>query len=473
MRNAIANGIGVGLTDTLSTGLGSGGSTTFITPLTVKGGVVRVIDDATGDIARTTSGWIEDEKFGVYAIPIVDTSFEFDTAVTRTGEKTVKVSTTSTSGRGRATFGIDPNLTSDFAVSDVYKYGIPVKPSTAYKLTCYAKTDNAAADSVYLYTREINTAGARVGTQRSSNKLTGNNDWTKLEASFTTDANAAFIAIGMLNNIAGNISDAWFDVNSMTLEEVSTITNSGSSPSLLYPKFTAVSSTDNIDQSQVVADGVYTIGAVSTVYRAQQFIPTKKNLTGFSFKKQASTGTFTGTITMSIQADAADVPSGTALGTPVVLTNTAWDAITNDTEYTVSYPLTLNTSLKYWIVYQSSTADDSNCVNVSRQVTGSYAGLSKFDTDALSWSTSSSDYYFKTLYSKNTTNFTVSTDTQTVSVTAPTVDGWEDGTVVGFGQSLTLAPGANDIYVSSNGPATADGTVDPSLQGILGGSYAI
>ena len=41
------------------------GLTASTTPnVTVKGGVVRVIDSAAGDIARTTTGWIEDEKFG-------------------------------------------------------------------------------------------------------------------------------------------------------------------------------------------------------------------------------------------------------------------------------------------------------------------------------------------------------------------------------------------------------------------------
>jgi hypothetical protein len=34
-------------------------------------------------------------------------------------------------------------------------------------------------------------------------------------------------------------------------------------------------------------------------------------------------------------------------------------------------------------------------------------------------------------------------------------------------QPLDLASGVNNIYYSSNGPATADGTVDPSLQCIV------
>ena len=70
----------------------------------------------------------------------------------------------------------------------------------------------------------------------------------------------------------------------------------------------------------------------------------------------------------------------------------------------------------------------------------------------------------------------MSTDTQTVSVTAPTPDGWASGSFISLrdygNQFLTLTPGVNNIYFSSNGPATADGTLDPSLQGIFDGDYS-
>lgn len=53
------------------------------------------IDSATGDIARTTSGFIEDAKYGWYVTRVTTAvSAEFDTAVTRTGTKTLKLSTT-------------------------------------------------------------------------------------------------------------------------------------------------------------------------------------------------------------------------------------------------------------------------------------------------------------------------------------------------------------------------------------------
>ena len=40
------------------------------------------IDSATGDIARTTDGWIEDEKFQIYHREVaVNTAAEFDSSV--------------------------------------------------------------------------------------------------------------------------------------------------------------------------------------------------------------------------------------------------------------------------------------------------------------------------------------------------------------------------------------------------------
>jgi hypothetical protein len=64
-------------------GNGSGLSATInnITPISVKGGVIRNIDQATGDIARTTAGFIEDEKYGVFLqLQYANCSAEFDSA---------------------------------------------------------------------------------------------------------------------------------------------------------------------------------------------------------------------------------------------------------------------------------------------------------------------------------------------------------------------------------------------------------
>jgi len=432
----------------------------------VKGGVERVIDSATGDIARTTSGWIEDEKYGLgLSSSASAVSAEFDTAVTITGLKTLKLSHTNTSGNALvATLGTSGASLSEATVK---KYGIPIKPSTAYIFKCKVKTINAAADAVFLGLHQHNSTGTRLVASVSS-KLTGDNDTTELSVSITTNASAAYANLIFANSIAGNISDAWFDVNSMTLEEVTTINNTSGSPAYLYQKGIAVSSTDNIDQSQVVSDTSGNVGSVNRKARGQQIIPTKKHLTGIVMRRDTSVGTYTGDVIFTLRTDnGSDRPSETILET-ITIPNATWEAITADTDFTVPFSQTLIVGNKYWVITTSSTtADDTNYTKIRSQATGTYAGVCVFRNDNDTWSITTNDLYFKTLYSKNTTNFTVRTDTEEVSVTAPTPEGWEDGTVVNIPGSLELATGSNNLYLSSNGANEASGDTDSSLQGII------
>ena len=182
--------------------------------LYVKG--AKSIEGATGDIARTASGWIENEKYGWYIYKTADAfSGEFDSAVTRTGRLTLEVSNTNVTGR---TYASTINPVASPMLSELMKRGIFIKPSTPYTLTCFVKTNNAATDSVYARTTQYNSAGVG-GTSSYSSKLTGTNDWTLLTINFTSANDAVFIAIFLENRVAGNVSDAWFDVNSLTLVE--------------------------------------------------------------------------------------------------------------------------------------------------------------------------------------------------------------------------------------------------------------
>ena len=462
MSLAIANQIAIGQ------GNGSSATPITVSPLTVKGGVVRVIDSATGDIARTTAGWIEDEKYvWFYNDTASAVSVEFDSAVTRTGRLTLKLSSTNTSGFGAV--GIPANIGANLPVADS-KYLSPAKPSTTYRLVFYYKTLNrTGAGNPIAQLLQYNSALARV-TFTNGSTVNGTNDWTKETITVTTSATTTGLAIRFMMN-AGAIEDNWFDVNSMTLEEVSSITNSGSFPALLYPKVTAVTSTDNIDQSQVTSSGALIFGDAGTRQAsANAFTPKKKNQTGIVIRRRASTGTFTGNVTVSIQATTSSLPNGTVIATTTI-PNATWEAITAATDYTVAFNYTVTPGTTYSIVLESSTHNNSNHPNIEGNSTTS--GYLKYN--GTTWSTDgTAALYFKTLYSKNTTNFTVSTATETASVTAPTTDGWANGTVIDFAdynKSVTLATGTNAIYVSSNGASIADETVDPSLEGIFSGTY--
>jgi len=463
MSLAIANQIAIGQ--------GNGSSTTPIvfSPLTVKGGMVRVIDSATGDVARTTAGAIEDIKYKwVFGNAANGASGEFDSSVTRTGRLTLKLSTTDITGKARASTSDQTGSTNATNLSNE----IPILPSTSYRFNCYVKTNNLTTNSLFTNLIFLGATGTWLSLDVTTQKLSGTNDWTLLTKTFTTPATAYYLRIIHEINVAGNISDVWFDVNSMTLEQVTSITNSGSFPALFYPSVTAVSSTDNIDQSQAGSNNGVTFGDNGANQKsARSFVPTKKNLTGVVIRKTASTGTYTGNVTISIQSNATNKPDNIDL-VSVTIPNATWEAISDNTDYTVALPLILTVGNTYYIVFSSSTQNASNHPNYR----GDSATGGRFQFNGTTWGTVQATYgaYFKTLYSKNTDNFTVSTATETVSVTAPTTDGWANGTVVDFAnynQAVTLAVGANNIYVSSNGPATADGTVDASLQGTFSGTY--
>jgi hypothetical protein len=434
-----------------------------------------VIDSATGDIARTTSGWIEDEKYGLtLAKTAGSASAEFDSAVTRTGRLTAKLSTTDTSGTGYLYNGLGIGGTA--TLPNLLKYGIPIKASTAYKLTCHVKTDNVAASGAYIQFTSYDSAGTRKDNTASS-KLSGTNDWTKIELSITSNATAAFMTFGLFNSVAGNISDAWFDVNSMSLSEVLTINNPSATPAYLYPKAIADSSEDNIDQSYGTRDNsnAFGDGAGGHQKSAKGITPTKKEFTGVVVQRVNGSGTYVGDVTISLQKDSGTSrPSNTPIAS-LMIPNATWMGLTAGADYAVMFDYIVTPGTKYYIVFDSSTQDAANFTAYGAiAATGERYSYNGTSWGAVSGTNGGS---IKTLYSKNTTNLTVSTATQSLSVTSPTTDGWADGTVIdtadgSYGVTpLTLAPGDNTVYIASNGPATADGEVDPSLQMTFSGTF--
>lgn len=466
---------------------------TNITPLSIKGGVVNGdFELAPTFVAPTTTynTWVDGTSGGSllntgygWAYNATNSlpggSIYFDSTEKHSGNYSLKVSTLGTGQIIGASNALNNTL------NQVSKYSIKIIPGATYTYSFWMKTNyisGDSADGAYLQFTE-RTATPTTVTSTLSTKVKTTTDWTEYTGTVIPQATTVYIDIVML--VKGNtgaatlIMDAWFD--DIKFEQTTSITNSSSSPALFYPTATAVTSTDNIDQSQVESPGTLGFGLAASKYRTQQFLPTKKYLSGFVYRKGGQTGTYTGTVTLSVQKDnGSNKPDGTDLITPQVISNATWLGYTDNTDLTVTFPtitLTVDGSTKYHIVFTSSTADNSNYTRLQFSTTDNiYAnGAAYRSADFLTFTAETKDLYFKTLYEKHTTNLTVSTDTETVSVTASTVDGWENGFFINtFGMNitpLTLAPGANDIFVSSNGPLTADGTVDPSLQLTLGGNY--
>ncbi len=184
----------------------------------IKG--AKSIEASTGDTARTTSGWIEGQKYGWYAQNVATAwSAEFDTAVARTGLKTVKLSTTDITGKTYAM-----NNPNDYSAAGMYKHCVHIKPSTAYVFSCWIKTTNVTINNDVLWIEQYDSA-AGLGSSAGA-YMTGTNDWTLKTVSFTSDADACYLMIYLQASRAGNVSDVWFDVNSMTLDATAITRNS-------------------------------------------------------------------------------------------------------------------------------------------------------------------------------------------------------------------------------------------------------
>lgn len=130
---------------------------------------------------------------------------------------------------------------------------------------------------------------------------------------------------------------------------------------------------------------------------AQSFVAVESILKSVSLYKSANTGTFTGTVTVSIQADSSGSPSGVALATKTI-TNALYSAYTvGDFAVLFSSELAITPGSTYWIVVETSTADSANRPNLGTNSAGGYAsGAVKARNATDGWfSVPTIDLYFK------------------------------------------------------------------------------
>jgi len=192
------------------------------------------------------------------------------------------------------------------------------------------------------------------------------------------------------------------------------------SPSLV--SFTAVGSTGNIDQSQLTVNDarwVWWDWSTSTITNkiAQQFLPSKSKLTWIVIRKVADVWVFTGTITAKIVNDNAWVIGTTTLAS-ITLSNATYQAIVNDTDYTLNLPCNLTAWTLYWLTIEASTSDALNYARIRVQAGNPYTGGIFQTFYSWAWNTVVFDMYFKTLYYKPTTNFKASQNNLSVSINA-------------------------------------------------------
>lgn len=170
------------------------------------------------------------------------------------------------------------------------------------------------------------------------------------------------------------------------------------------------------DQSQTTANATIEFGEANTTGRknkvAQSYVAGKTKVRGIELYKQADTGTFTGTVTVSLQADSSGSPSGSAL-VSVTLTNNQWkfnvSSSAIDALFSTEYSQTPGTT--YWIVAECSTGDTVNHPNLGTNSAGGYSsGSVKYYNGTDNWvSVATIDLYFKVLEGVNSQNITSST----------------------------------------------------------------
>ena len=185
--------------------------------------------------------------------------------------------------------------------------------------------------------------------------------------------------------------------------EKSALAGSIGTPSSTNKYVTQAGTSDgSVDQSQTTQNATLAVGEADTTTKlnklAQSFVAATTYLRGVTLYKIANTGTFTGTVTVSIQADSAGAPSGTALVT-ITKSNALYNAYsTGENLFLFTSELATTIGTTYWIVIETSTSDTANHPNLGANSAGGYAsGIVKYKNATDGWVTSgSNDLYFKT-----------------------------------------------------------------------------
>jgi len=196
-----------------------------------------------------------------------------------------------------------------------------------------------------------------------------------------------------------------------TADEKAALAGTSGSPSTLNKYITEDDvEEDGFDQTQTTQDADVNCGEAdaTTKYNAiaQSFVADKTSIAGVKLWKEADDGAFTGTVTVDLLSDGGgDVPVAAPVLATVTLSNVAWLALSDSAEFTATfgsaYSATIGT--KYWIKISTSTADNTNFINIGTNSAGGYStGSVKFYNVTDDWTAIATiDLYFKTITTTN------------------------------------------------------------------------
>lgn len=189
----------------------------------------------------------------------------------------------------------------------------------------------------------------------------------------------------------------------VTAGQVAGLSGTSGTPSSTNKYVTNDDTSTGIDQAQTTQNSSTKVGEADATGKqaklAQSFIANKTSMVGVVLNKQADTGSFSGTVTLSLQADTAGSPSGSNLAT-VTLSNATWLAIPVGSFAGIfGTPYSTVDGTTYWIVITTSTNDNSNHPNIGDNTAGGYSsGSVKYNNTTDGWvAISTIDLYFQTM----------------------------------------------------------------------------
>lgn len=204
--------------------------------------------------------------------------------------------------------------------------------------------------------------------------------------------------------IGANLTEGlvWYNITTHTLNFYNgTITKQlGATSSFLSNDDTTV---NGVDQTQTIQNASRAFGEADATTRnnqlSQSYIADRTSVIGVELYKTVDTGTFTGTVTVSLFADLSGSPTGSALAT-VTLSNASWLSL-GIGKFTATFgsPYVATLGSTYHIVITSSTADNTNHPNLGTNSAGGYSsGSVKFKNTTDGWTAVATiDLYFQTL----------------------------------------------------------------------------
>lgn len=187
-----------------------------------------------------------------------------------------------------------------------------------------------------------------------------------------------------------------------TQGENDAMVGTGGTPATANPFITLLGTSDgSADQSQTTQNASTAVGQTDSSGNrnkiAQSFVAAKSIVKSANLYKSADTGTFAGTMTVSIQADSAGSPSGSALASKVITNAFYKQYSTGDFLAIFSSELAVTIGSTYWLVIETSTSDSANCPNLGTNSAGGYgSGSVKYKNTTDGWVVVSTiDLYFK------------------------------------------------------------------------------